>query len=285
MKETMGRIVSWDEVSQKGLIKGDSGDRYPFGSKEWIDEEKPEVGGEVLVICQNGRDASHVEYIGIEHIPTLKITTHSEQGAIKTFSYSRFIGGPRRMRSDALVWMAVSRGLHAQNAHVEISDIRDLAIGEHPLISLRGSVIKYCYGFAFELYIKWILVEAKVEYNKNHSLRDLIKKLPSPVLDKLREIYLNYRDQYTPQLKMMEAHFHGVSELELDWSTFDNFMENLEKEKFIIARYADPTHYSIFKSLSSKMSREMNTYMDSDDFFDLGDRLLAYVPSLSDYSL
>ena len=82
---------------------------------------------------------------------------------------------------------------------------------------------------------------------------------------------------------MLEAHVHGVDELDLDWSTFDMFITNLIKQKFIIGRYADPSEYSLFKSLSSQRSREMNSYMDSDAFFVLGDKMLAYKPNLSDY--
>ena len=188
------------------------------------------------------------------------------------------------MRSDALMWMKVAAGLHRQNSHLTIKDISDLLTEEHPLISLRGSIIKYCYGIAIELYIKWILVDSKILYSKrNHGLQQLVRKLPAPVIKKLRNIYIEFRDQYAPQFKMVEANFHGVNELALNWSTFDEFIGNLDKEKFIIGRYADPSHYSIFASLSSQMSREMNSYMDSDGFFDLGDKLLAYMPSPGDY--
>ena len=160
MNEVIGRIVSWDEASQDGVVEGDDGVHYPFSLKEWADNESPEVDGGVLVICQNGRDAAQVEYLGIEHIPFLKITTVSEQGEFRTFSHSRFLGGPWRMRSDAVVWMAVAKGLHKQNSHKAIGDIGALLNGEHHLISLRGSVVKYSYGIAIELYVKWVLVEA-----------------------------------------------------------------------------------------------------------------------------
>ena len=69
MKEVTGRILSWNGVSQEGVIEGDDGILYPFSSKEWTEEQKPEAHGEVLVISQNGRDASKVEYLGIEHVP------------------------------------------------------------------------------------------------------------------------------------------------------------------------------------------------------------------------
>ena len=146
MKETTGQIISWDEVSRKGMIEGSDGTLYPFTEREWTEEEQPEVDGLVLVICPNGRDASQVEYRGIEHMPFLKITTHSEAGETQTMSHTRFIGGPWRMRSDALAWMEVAKGLHRQFSHIDIEDISELLRGEHLLISLRGSVIKYCYA-------------------------------------------------------------------------------------------------------------------------------------------
>ena len=283
MREVEGRILSWDGVSQQGVIEGDDGARYPFSERVWTEEGEPEVHERVLVICQNGRDASQVEYLGIEHMPFMKITTHSEQGEVQTMSHTRFVGGPWRVRSDALVWMVVARGLHEKNSHMAIEDISDLLRVEHPPISLRGSVIKYCYGIAIELYVKWILIEAKVPYSKNHKLPQLVRKLPIPVLGRLRSIYSAYWDRHAPTFAMMEAHAHGAEELTLDWSTFDKFIENLDKLKFVIGRYADPVHYSIFQSRSSQMSREMNSYMDADDFFVIGDKLLAHKPTPSDY--
>ena len=283
MKEVTGRILEWDGVSQQGTIEGSDGDCYPFTSKEWTEQQPPEVDGRVLVICRNGRDASLVEYLGIEHILFMKITTHSEHGEVQTIEHSRLIGGPWRVRSDALVWMAVAKGLHSHNSHVAIEDLSQLLQGEHPRISLHGSVIKYCYGISIELYFKWILIEAKIQYKKYHELGNLIRKLPAPVLDKLRSIYSDYRDRYTPRFRVLEAYVHGVTELDLDWSTFDKFIKNLDKQKFIGGRYAEPSGYSIFESLSAKRSREMNSYMASDDFFVLGDRMLAYKPDPSDY--
>ena len=145
MKEVKGRILSWDGASQQGAIEGDDGVLYPFSLREWTEERDPEVHGGVLVICENGRDASHVEYLGIEHIPFMKITTFSEQGEEQgeeqAISHTRLVGGPWRVRSDALVWMAVARGMHAQNSHIDIEDIGDLLRKEHLPISLRGSVI------------------------------------------------------------------------------------------------------------------------------------------------
>ena len=283
MKEVTGQILSWDGGSQQGVIDGSDGVLYPFSLKEWTQDELPEVHGGVRVICQNGRDASRVEYLGIEHIPFMKITTHSEQGEVQTVNHTRLVGGPWRVRSDALVWMEVAKGLHEQNAHLPIEEIGDLLRREHPPISLRGSVIKYCYGISVELYFKWMLIEATIPYKTNHKLPQLFRKLPILVLDRLRNIYSDYRDRYAPKFRMLETHAHGVEELDLDWSTLDKFIENLDKQKFVIGRYADPVEYSIFQSLSSQMSHEMNSYMESDDFFVLGDKILAYKPNPSAY--
>ena len=41
--------------------------------------------------------------------------------------------------------------------------------------------------------------------------------------------------------------------------------------------------YSNFDTASQQRSHEMNTYMDSQDFFALGSHLLTYIPPLSDY--
>ena len=265
------------------MIEGSDGTLYPFTEREWTEEEQPEVDGLVLVICPNGRDASQVEYRGIEHMPFLKITTHSEAGETQTMSHTRFIGGPWRMRSDALAWMEVAKGLHRQFSHIDIEDISELLRGEHLLISLRGSVIKYCYGIAIELYLKWILTEANIDYGPNHQLRQLIRKLPSPVLERLRSIYSEYRNRHSPDFRMMEANKDGVERLDLDWSTFDAFIGNLVKQKFIVGRYATPSDYSFFQSLSAHRSHEMNSYMDSDDFIALGDAILTYMPDPSDY--
>ena len=179
--------------------------------------------------------------------------------------------------------MDTARALHQQNSHLAIEDISPLLIGVDRSISLHGSVIKYCYGISLELYFKWILVEAKTPDKKGHELPRLIRKLPPPVLDKLKSIYSDYLIRYTPKFRVMEASVHGVTELSLDWSTFENFIGNLDKQKFIVGRYADPSDYSIFQSLSAHRSREMNSYMASDDFFVLGDKVLAYEPNPRDY--
>ena len=282
MKEVKGRIVRWDAGSRQGVIKGTDDTLYPFTLNEWEDVQQPEVDGAVLAICEDGRNVSRAEYIGIEHVPVVKVSIIPKGGERQTVIHQRLVGGPWRVRSDALAWMAVAKELHEQNAHLAISDLSALLQGEHPLISLRGSVIKYCYGLAIELYLKWILIEAKREYKTNHKLLQIIKKIPAPVLSKLRGIYSDYQEQ-APDFRMMEANVGGVEELDLDWSSFDSFINNIDRQKFIVGRYADPKDYGIFRSISQERSREMNSYMDSIDFFVLGDKLLAYKPSLGDY--
>ena len=173
--------------------------------------------------------------------PFLKIAISSDQGEVQTISHTRLIGGPWRVRSDALVWMEVARGLYKQNSHVDIEQIRDLLRGVHPLISVHGSVIKYCYGISIELYLKWILIEAKINYSKNHRLPQLARKLPVPVFHRLSGIYSDYQDQPASRFRMMEAHAHGVEELNLDWSTFNKFIENLDKQKVCYRTICRPT--------------------------------------------
>ena len=284
MKEITGQIKTWDEASEQGTIRGDDRKTYRFTKKEWVEKEQPEIHGGVLVICQNGRDASKVEYLLIEHIPRMKLTVRSQEGELLLTEQNRFIGGPRRMRSDALAWMMAARELHSQVAHHQITNINSLLLTEHLLISLRGSVIKYCYGFSIELYLKWILTEANIRYQYDHRLKSLINKLSALVIDNLRTKYLEFRDKHQSEFRVMIAYIDGVRELQrLDWSTFDDFITNLDELKFIIGRYATPDTYSIFPSLSEERSKEMNSYMDSDDFFDLADEILSYEPRLEDY--
>ena len=284
MKEVEGRIESWNKDSQKGIIAGDDGNSYPFTLQEWKDDDPPSIDGSVLVICENGRDASQIEYIGIEHMPFLKVSVFREGGRQEVLSYTRLSGGPWRMRSDALIWMEVARGLHRQNPHSDITDLSELLRGEHPLISLHGSVIKYCYGLAIELYFKWILIEAKIDYpTRGHDLPRLLRKLPCTVRADLRDMYSDHIQRHSPNLRMMEAYKDGVEELDLDWSSFDSFIKNLDAQKFVIGRYADPHEYSIFQSRSASMSREMNSYMASDDFFVLADKILFHKPNPGDY--
>ena len=283
MKELTGQIVDWNPETGRGLIHGD-GERYPFTTKAWADpEHDPEVGGNVLVICANGRDASHVEYLLIEHLGSMTITTHGPGGP-SVFSRSRMPGGPWRMYSDALAWMEVARKLHDAVSSVEFANIADLLRGEHLPISFRGSIIKYCYGFSIELYLKWILAEARLEYSTDHKVTKLVNKMKGRrIFSQLEERYATFMNTKNPSLIMRRAHVHGIEEVSLDWSTFEIFVQNINDMKFILGRYGTMGQYSIFDTAAQQRSHEMNTYMDSQDFFALGTHLLTYIPPLSDY--
>ena len=283
MKELTGQILTWDEVTGKGKIQGNDGETYCFTKKEWVDKHEPQIGEQVRVICQDGRNASKIEYLPIEGWPWMTIKIGSPDGKSSTTERRRFIGGPWRVRSDALAWMSVAKKLHSEYSHHQIEDLSRLLLGVHPLISIRGSVIKYCYGLSLELYLKWILIEAKKEFGKTHKLRSLVNKLPPPVLDILRKRYFDFLNKKQPTLKMSIADVSGVGELELDWTTFDIFINNLDDQKFIFGRYAEPESYSIFSSISENLSKEMNSYMDSSGFFDVADDILSYEPNPNDY--
>ena len=81
----------------------------------------------------------------------------------------------------------------------------------------------------------------------------------------------------------MVVDVNSTREVDLDWSTFDNFIKNIDNLKFIIGRYAAPEDYSIMRTSSSKLSKEMNMYMDSDGFFEIANAVLSYKPNLEDY--
>ena len=284
MKELTGQVVAWNPDTGRGLIDGDDGERYPFTTQEWADRDHdPTIGGNVLVICANGRDASHIEYLLIEHVRSMTITTHGPAGP-SVFSRSRMPGGPWRMYSDALAWMEAARGLHDAVSSLEFADISDLLSGQHLPISLRGSVIKYCYGFAIELYLKWILSEAGLKYRTDHKVTKLVNKMKERrIFGKLEERYAGFMNTKNPSLIIRRAHVHGIEEVPLDWSTFEMFVQNINGMKFILGRYGTMQQYSIFDTASQQRSHEMNTYMDSQDFFTLGSHLLAYIPPPSDY--
>ena len=73
MKEITGQIKNWDEASQRGKIEGDDGMSYSFTSEEWMEDEQPEFHGEVLVISQNGREASQVKHLRIMRVSDVRI--------------------------------------------------------------------------------------------------------------------------------------------------------------------------------------------------------------------
>lgn len=284
MKEKKGQITTWDEESGQGKIQGDDGETYCFTQKEWVDEHDPQIGGQVRVICQDGRNASQIEYRAIASLPWMTVKISSADGGWTTKERRRLIGGPWRLRSDALAWMRTARVLHSQFAHHQIRDLSSLLLGVDLPTSISCSVIKYSFGFAIELYLKWILQEAKQKFRKEHHLRPLVNKLPPHVLNVLRERYLKFQETKKPTLRMLVADVNSVSELAMDWSTFDNFINNLDNQKFIIGRYATPEAYSIFPSnISEELSKEMNSYIDSIGFFDIGDDILLYEPNPNDY--
>lgn len=287
MKELIGVVRAWDPTSLHGEIEGGDGATYPFSSIEWTEANAPEIGGSVRVICQNGRDASQVEYVLMEHMPRMQTTIYSDDGSVISSQLSRFIDGSRRMHSDALAWMVAAHTMHVQTSGFPIPDISHLLIDDHLPISVRGSVVKYCYGMAFELYFKWILTEAGISYHergkKGHKLAQLLGKFPDPVRDELRNRYLAYQQSAAPKFQLMMTHVHGADPVSLDWSTFDLFIRNLDHQKFTTGRYAAPSNYSMFRTLSGKLSHEMNVFMDSDDFFEWGMSILEYAPNLRDY--
>lgn len=283
MKEVKGQITTWNETTGQGTIRGDDGKSYSFTKKEWIEKHAPQIDGQVRVICQDGRNASKIEYLAIEGLPWMTLKTYPQEGAPQLVERRRFIGGSWRMRSDALAWMRAAKELHLRFSHHQIENLNGLLLGADPAIGIRCSVIKYCYGFSIELYLKWILTEANREFRKEHDLGRLVNKLPCPVLNVLRRMYLDFQEKKESTLKMMSADESGVSDLELNWSTFDNFIYNLDNQKFIIGRYATPDSYSIFSSISNELSKEMNSYIDSNDFFELGDYILSYEPNPNDY--
>ena len=288
MKELTGVILRWDPAFQRGEIAGDDGQVYTFSSQHWTEAETPEIDGGVRFICENGRDVSTVEYILIEHMPILKVEMFSPQGTLISSEKSRLIGGPWRMHSDALAWMKFAQMIHGEVAGISISDISELLRGDHYLISARGSVVKYCYGIALELYFKWILTEAGITYpdrgELGHKLSGLLASLPTRVLSQLRTIYSDYLRLKCPEFRMLMAHVHGVDEVARDWSTLDRFVKNVDELHFVTWRYAKPEDYSAFHTLSSTLSKEMNMYLDSDDFFELGNTLLASMPNVNDYT-
>ena len=46
---------------------------YSFTSEEWMEDEQPEFHGEVLVISQNGREASQVKHLRIMRVSDVRI--------------------------------------------------------------------------------------------------------------------------------------------------------------------------------------------------------------------
>ena len=82
---------------------------------------------------------------------------------------------------------------------------------------------------------------------------------------------------------MKEINSVGVSTVVgLDWSTFECFIRNLDKQRFIMSRYATPDSYSIYPSRYGELSVEMNRFMDSADFFLVARGILSFIPGYID---
>ena len=134
------------------------------------------------------------------------------------------------------------------------------------------------------MYLKWILSEAGLEYSTDHKVTKLVNKMKGRrIFDQLEKRYADFMNAKNPSLVMRRAHVHGIEEVSLDWSTFEMFVRNINDMKFILGRYGTMQQYSNFDTASQQRSHEMNTYMDSQDFFALGSHLLTYIPPLSDY--
>ena len=276
MHKTTGLLQSWDPTRREGLVKGDDGKTYTFTRKEWVDSIDPEVDGAVIVLCENGRDVSRIEHTRFEHI-TLSINMSTPSG-VETRQIIT-VGGPHRMHSDSLAWMSVAKGLHDQLSHHEITDISALLQSDHELISYKGSVVKYCFSLAIELYFKWIYILAGEKFAHKHPLLPLFRNLPKRAQEDISKIYDDYRAVSDPTFMIKRVTVHGSEELKLDWTTFEQFLGNVDKLEFTIGRYAAPGEYSIFESKLEPERQNMNTYMVSNDFFELASRIMSYSPN------
>ena len=185
------------------------------------------------------------------------------------------------MYLDARAWLDTAKRLHQESTQSPMpADLRS-AFGqmERHVISFRGSLVKYCYGLAIELYLKWLLTENNIVFDKNHKVSCLVPLLPQPIAARLRSIYSAYYAKHLTGFRFMEIDAEGIREVGgVDWSTFDSFVENLEVQRFLMGRYATPQDYSIFRSRLGELSVEMNRYMDSIDFFDVAIRIISFVP-------
>ncbi len=277
------------------ILADDDKKCYPFTIKEWQDDrEGPGVGGRVCSILRDGRNVKSVEYENMEMPSRMTITMTAADGTVAR-DVSRLAGGPWRMYSDARAWMDAATLLHERFSACSIDDLTGLLRrpgqvgGVRHVISDRGVVIKYCYGFAVELYLKWILTEAKKKFkNRNrdgHDLTNLVHRLPAAVAARLRTIYSDYWSDNQREFRLMEADSQGVRQTNDDWSSFDEFIKNIDDNQFIVGRYATPDLYSVHRSISPTLSVEMNRYMNSKGFFEVGNLLLSYVPELQDYGL
>ena len=266
-----GIILEWHEITRKGRLEeytnkgNNTGILHVFTEKQWEDEYDPEVEGHVhFVLDEKGR-VSRICLINFEPW--------------------KFVRGPGRMYVDARAWLDAAQRIHQESMQSPMpDDLRSMFGQMQPhVISFRGSLVKYCYGLAIELYVKWLLTENNIEFDKNHRLSSLIPLLPQPIVDRLRSTYSACYAEHQDGFRFMEIDAEGTREVkDLDWSTFDSFVENLEEQRFLIARYATPQDYSIFRSRFGELSVEMNRYIDSMGFFDTASKLMSFVPGYED---
>ena len=282
MKKISGIISAWDNDARTGTVRGDDGKSYPFTIAVWRDTEAPATGNSVQGTCANGRDISELEYVPIEHMPMLRMQVRSQDGVVIADETKRFIGGPWRMLSDSYAWLMAAEVIHHQSVQLPMTDLIRLLKGTHTAISIRGSVVKYCYGMAIELYFKWILTEAQIKFPERHELWNLYRRLPVKVQNALTTLYARFFAT-GPKFVIKEAGKNGVVERELDWSTLRHFLQHIDSLKFIVGRYATPNLYSIIPTNISSTLHVMNTYMDSDAFFVIANHITSYLPKPDDY--
>ena len=262
-----GVIREWDKITKRGRLEeypkkaNSAGIFRVFTEKNWEDEYGPEVDGHVhFVLDDNGR-LSRVCLINFEPWKSVR--------------------GPGRMYLDARAWLDTAKQIHQESAQSPMPEDLRSVFGqmERHVISFRGSLVKYCYGLAIELYLKWLLSENNIGFEKNHKLSCLIPLLPNPIATRLRDIYSDFYAAHRDGFRFMEIDTEGIREVRgVDWSTFDSFAENLEVQRFLMSRYATPQDYSVFRSRFGELSVEMNRYIDSLEFFHVASRIISFVP-------
>ena len=267
MKILRGIIRKWDKCRNRGELEEwdnqcqNTGILRSFAMKDWEDEYDPEVEGSVFFSLDGAGNVAHVWLANMEP--------------------PKFVRGPGRMYLDARAWLHAAKRFHDESLEVAMPDDLRSMFGEMEahIICYRGSLIKYCYALAIELYLKWLLTEYSIGFAKRHGISDLIPLLPSPVLTKLRQIYAGALMKSRDGFRLMEIDAEGVREVkDLDWSDFDSFVGNIDTQRFVMGRYATPQDYSIYRSRFGELWVEMNRYMDSMTFFDVADEIVAFVP-------
>ena len=192
--------------------------------------------------------------------------------------------GHGRMYYDARAWLETSKVVHSAKSEENLEDLTGM-LHLYPethktphVISYRGSIVKYCYALSIEIYFKWILVNLQIDFKEDHRIANKLRLVPSPHIDNIRKIYRDYWAAHSDGFKFFEVDTSGRRETGDDWSTLHSFVKNLDHHKFVMGRYATPEKYSVVRSISTQLSREMNRYMDSSDFFEVAEQLLTYAP-------